>query len=124
MLFSTKSYAPKALRYFILAVAIGWDELVAELKKTLKYWGFTSADLKQYADQVWLLPANKAIICDLIEQVQTQSKIKLLEAVEKHDKLNTKLFTKDEILKDKVRDKFLEIVDEFLDDLKNQDIEI
>jgi predicted nucleotidyltransferase len=34
------------------------------------------------------------------------------------------LFTKDELLKDKVRDKMLEIVDEFLADLKEQDIKI
>lgn len=119
-----KSYAPKALRYFIIAVAIGWDELVDELKKILKYWGFTGADIQQYASQVWQLPANKAIICDLIEQAQTQNKITLIEAVEKHDSLNPKLFSKDELMKTRVRDKLLEIVDEFLLDLKEQEIEI
>ena len=119
-----KPYAPKALRYYILAVAIGWDDLVEELKKTLKYWGFKASEIKQYADQVWLLPANKARIGELIEQAQTQNKITLVEAVEKHDKLNPKLFNKDELLNDRVKDKFLEIVDEFLDDLKDQDIEI
>ena len=119
-----RSYAPKALRYFILAVAIGWDDLVTELKKTLKYWGFTSDDIKQYAEQVWQIPANMASIGDLIEQVQKQNKITLIEAVEKHDRLNPKLFTKDELLKEAVRKKFLDIVDEFLADLKSQNIEI
>ena len=34
--------------------------------------------------------------------------------------LNSKLFTKDEYLKDKVRDKMLEIVDTFLATLKSK----
>ena len=33
-----------ALRYFIVAVAIDWLELVSQLKRTLKNWGYTSKD--------------------------------------------------------------------------------
>jgi predicted nucleotidyltransferase len=116
--------ADVALKYFIIAVAVGWTELIEALKTTLKYWGYTSEDIKQYAKDVWQKPENSAIIADLIEKAQQGNNIKLIESVEKHDTLNSKLFTKDEMLKDKVRDKMLEIVDEFLADLKEQDIKI
>jgi predicted nucleotidyltransferase len=119
-----KPYAPQALRYFVIAVTIGWTELVDELKKILKYWDFTSADLQQYAKDVWQVPANIDTIAQMIDQVQQSNKITLVEAVEKHAKLNSKLFTKDEVLKETVRKKMLEIVDEFLDNLKEQNIEI
>ncbi len=119
-----KSPAPTALRYFILAIAIGWQELIDALKATLKYWGFSSDDLKQYAEQVWQVPANANKISQIIEQTQQANTIKLIEAIEKHDKLNSKLFTKDEVLKERVRKKMLEIVDEFLANLKEQNIEI
>jgi predicted nucleotidyltransferase len=119
-----KSYAPKALRYYIIAAAIGWTELVDELKKTLRYWEFTSADLKQYALDVWQQPNNMDAIVQMIEDAQGKSNIKLIEAVEKHATLNTKLFTKDEVLKEAVRKKMLAVVDEFLGDLKEQDVEI
>ena len=116
--------ADVALKYFIIAVAIGWQALVDQIKTTLIYWGYTTEDLKQYAKDVWQRPENAAIIADLINQAQQGDNIKLVESVEKHNSLNSKLFTKDEILKDKVRDKMLEIVDEFLADLKEQDIKI
>lgn len=119
-----KSYAPTALRYYVLAVAIGWTELVDEMKKTLKYWEFTSADLQQYAKDVWQVPANMDAIAQMIDTVQSSQSITLLEAIEKHATLNSKLFTKEEILKETVRKKMLEIVDEFLNTLKEQNIEI
>ena len=116
--------ADVALKYFIIAVAIDWDELIVRLKETLKFWGYTTEDIKQYAKDVWQKPENAAIIADLIEKAQQGNNIKLIESIEKHETLNSKLFTKDEMLKDKVRDKMLEIVDEFLSDLEEQDIKI
>lgn len=113
-----------ALKYFIIAVAIGWQELIDQLKRTIKLWGYTSADLKQYATQVWQDSANANTIAQYIVKAQAGTNVKLVEAIEKHDTLNTKLFNKDETLKEKVRDKMLEIVDEFLADLKEQDIKI
>ena len=44
------------------------------------------------------------------------------ETVEKHDTLNPKLFTEDEVLKDEVRNKMLEIVDVFAESLKQDGI--
>ena len=113
-----------ALKYFIIAVAIGWQELIDQLKRTIKLWGYTSADLKQYATQVWQDSTNANTIAQYIVKAQAGTNVKLVEAIEKHDTLNTKLFNKDETLKEKVRDKMLEIVDEFLADLKEQDIKI
>ena len=123
----------KALKYFIVAVAIGWQELVDQLKRTLKNWGYTSKSLQDIANNFWLVPpysdkiakaCDSVVITQLEEQFEKSSTIELTEAVEKHKSLNSKLFTKDELLKDKVRDKMLEIVDEFLADLKEQDIKI
>jgi hypothetical protein len=120
-----------ALKYLIVAVAIDWPELIDQLKRAIKNWGYTSADVQNIYKNVWQ-PNEVAIseMCDkvtvtkLIEQIDTGSKTSLTEAIEKHDSLNSKLFTKDELLKDKVRDKMLEIVDTFLADLKEQDVKI
>jgi predicted nucleotidyltransferase len=113
-----------ALKYFIIAVAIGWQELVDQLKRTIKLWGYTTADLQQMAQYVWQYGDSAEKIAKMIEQVQNNNSIKLTEAVEKHAKLNSKLFTKNELLKETVRKKMLEIVDEFLGNLKEQNIEI
>lgn len=121
---NAKPNADEALKYFIIAIAIGWAELIDQLKSTLKYWGYTSEDIKQYAKDVWQKPENAAIIADLIDKAQQNNNIKLIESIEKHDKLNPKLFTGEELLKDKVRDKLLEIVDEFVANLEEQDIKI
>ena len=113
----------EALRYFIIAIALDWQELIDQLKRTIKLWGYSSKDLQQMAEDVWKDQENIELIANMIES-QSSKKITLVEAIEKHETLNAKLFTKDESLKDKVRDKMLEIVDEFLSDLKEQDIEI
>jgi predicted nucleotidyltransferase len=120
-----------ALRYFIVAVAIDYTDLIDQLKRALKNWGFTSKDIQNIYKNVWQKEAQYiASLCDsititeLVEQLEKTTRTELHEAVEKHDKLNSKLFTKEELLKDKVRDKMLEIVDEFLADLKEQDIKI
>ncbi len=117
-----------ALRYFIVAVAIGWQELVDQLKRTLKNWGYVSKDIQNIYKNVWQLEAQYiANLCDSVIVTKLTENLaagKLTEAVEKHNTLNSKLFTKEELLKDKVRDKMLEIVDEFLADLKEQEIKI
>lgn len=113
-----------ALRYFIIAVAVDWPELIDNLKRTLKNWGYTTAELKQMATDVWQDSTNANLIANVVTKVYNSDNLTLTEAVEKHASLNDKLFTKDEMLKDRVRDKMLEIVDEFLADLKEQDIKI
>lgn len=113
-----------ALKYFIIAVAINWQELIDQLKRTIRLWGYSSEDIQQYAKQVWQLPVNSVAISKMIEQAQTGNQIVLKEAIEKHNTLNTKLFNKEEFLKDRVRNKMLEIVDEFLADLAEQEVKI
>lgn len=113
-----------ALRYFIVAIALDWPELITQLKKTLKLWGYTSADMQQMAKQVWQDTANLNKIGLRLDKAQYGKNITLTEAIEKHETLNPKLFTKDEELKERVRKKMLEIVDEFLANLKEQNIEI
>jgi hypothetical protein len=122
-----------ALKYLIVAVAIDWKELGDQLKRTLKNWGYTSKDLQNIARNIWLEAGNlsritsecdKAEVTELIEAPEVVPQEALTEAIEKHNTLNSKLFTKDEVLKDKVRDKMLEIVDAFIADLKEQDIKI
>lgn len=121
----------RTLKYFIIAVAIDWPALIEQLKRTLKNWGYTSNDLKNIAKNVWLSEAETiANICDsvsvtkLIEQSEAIKASQLTEAVEKHSTLNSKLFTKEEVLKETVRKKMLEIVDEFVDNLREQNIKI
>ena len=123
----------KALTYLIVAIAIDWSELIDQLKRTIKNWGYTSAALQDIAKNIWQEPNNAQAIAnmcsnvtvtELIEQFEEETPKQLTEAVEKHDSLNSKLFNKDEVLKDKVRDKMLEIVDTFLADLEEQDVKI
>lgn len=112
-----------ALRTLIIAIAIDWKELIDQVKRTLKNWGYTTDDLQQMANDVWKDQSNIQIIADLVQK-QSNQKITLIEAIEKHNTLNPKLFTKEELLKDKVRNKMLEIVDEFLENLKEQEVKI
>jgi len=119
-----KQKIDEALRYFIIAIAVDWQELIDQLKRTLKLWGYTSKDLKDIAQRAWQPPKYSNDIAAKIDQAQNGNNIKLIEAIEKHETLNKKLFTEDGLLKDKVRDKMLEIVDEFISDLKEQEIKI
>lgn len=131
--------APKndvALRTFLIAALLGWDALVDQLKRTLKNYGYEAKDMQDF-NWYWSRPENsKKILSDIAtviantdhpvkEQFQAiKENLNLTEAVEKHENLNPKLFTKDEMLKDQVHDKMLEIVEEFLKNLKEQDIKI
>ena len=124
-----RATADKALRYFIAAVAIDWQELIKQLKRTIQIWGYDSANLKTIAGLYWLDEAGLQDIGKVLEDAQqeeteVEESLALTEAVEKHNTLNSKLFTKEELLKNNVRDKMLEIVDEFLADLKDQDIKV
>ena len=125
-----------ALKCYIIAVMLDWPDLVTQLKRTLKNWGYTKEDMQEIAKTVWFLPENAKNISEVIAKgiadtdtieeqfLNLDINTVLLEAVEKHNTLNSKLFTKDELLKDRVRAKLLEIIDEFKANLKEQDIEL
>ena len=112
------------LRYFIIAVVIDWQELIDQLKRALKNWGYTSADLQHMAKNVWQAAAVPQQLVNALEAAQNSGKIELKESVEKHDSLNPKLFTKDGQLKETIKNKMLEIVDEFVENLKEQDVKL
>lgn len=124
-----------AMKSFVISVLLGWDELTKQLKRTLINWGYTVEDLKDANREIWSKPENATKILKAIndciaatdpidEQLTLDFKQALTEAIEKHETLNSKLFTKDEVLRENVRKKMLEIVDEFLDNLKDQNIKI
>ena len=129
-----KQKTDDALRYFIVAVVIDWQELIDQLKLTIRLWDYTTKHLQAVA-KVWQKTENAQIIA---QRCASAKSIKLVEKkihsfqrnknikedVEKNASLNKKLFTQEGLLKEKVRDKMLEIVDEFLADLKEQDIKI
>lgn len=123
-----------ALRYFIIAVVAGWDELIEQLKRALKNWGYTKEDMQGFA-AVWNEPSCATKIIKLVEEAYKSIKTtdeqympvqapSLTEDIKKHSTLNPKLFNKEEVLKSRVKDKMLEIVDEFIADLKEQEIDI
>ena len=121
-----------ALRYFITAIVLDWDDLVTQLIRTLKKWGYTKEDM-QYFCKIWTQERTAATIYNIAKTVADSFDVEvkeqldiayLTEAIEKHNILNTKLFTKDNVLKEHIRTKLLEIADEFLTDLKEQDIKI
>jgi hypothetical protein len=124
-----------SLRCLLVAIAIDWPELIEQLRQTLRLWGLTAANVNDVIDRHCKQNrANGELICKCIASAvdsvlarrasAASSGTAITEAVEKHDKLNNKLFTKENLLKEQVRDKLLEIVDEFLTDLKEQDIQI
>jgi predicted nucleotidyltransferase len=113
-----------ALKYFVVGSILGWDELVAQLKTTIKKWGYTTQDLQQMAQDAWQNPNYTETILKALNDAQNGNNIQLVEAVEKHKTLNRKLFTTEDILKETVRKKMLEIVNEFVTNLQEQNIEI
>lgn len=138
---SAKLDPTASLRCLLVAVAIDWPELIEQLRQTLNLWGLTAENVNDIIDRHCKQNKfNGELICSCIESAAKSVLAKrasttssgtasstgtaITEAVEKHDKLNSKLFTKENLLKEQVRDKLLEIVDEFLNDLKEQDIKI
>ena len=113
-----------ALRYYIAGVAVKWQEFTDCMNVTLSSWGYSKQDISAIANDVWLKQENLDIIGEQYTKAKNGGKIILTEAPEKHKTLNSKLFTTDEVLRDSVRKKMLEIVDEFLADLKDQGVKL
>lgn len=69
---------------------------------------------------------SKKNVIETINKIANQLVINesLNEDIEKHDQLNPKLWKEDKTLKDEVREKILEIVDKFLEQLEEDEIKI
>ena len=128
----------KRYMYFIIAALLGYDELMQRLWKILEDELIYKRQIYKDADHL------KAIINDtvvnqnasLTQYIQdAQEKYPAIKAaagrktealeedIEKHDTLNPKLFENDK-LKEEVRAKMLEIVNEFIDGLAEDNIDI
>lgn len=126
----------KALKYFFSFVLLGYPEYIDALVAAIKKAGWDPKLLKHYqdtcADQISQSTIDLATraaysaqkqIAQMVKDYRKQNGI-VTEAIEKHETLNNKLFTKNGMLKDRVRDKMLEIVDTFVADLKEQEVNI
>ena len=69
---------------------------------------------------------SKKSIIETINEIANELVMKesLTEDIEKHDQLNSKLWNEDKTLKDEVREKIMEIVDKFLEQLEEDEIKI
>lgn len=97
----------KKIQYYFAAVALGWTELADKLKATLQRDGYTADEIYKIRDYIL---GEFESINDACENYP------LTEDIEKHDKLNPKLFLNDKLIPE-VRTKLLEIVDAFEDEI-------
>lgn len=116
----------KALTYLVLAIALDWQELVDQLKRTITNHRITKNEVKYVVDDIWskkylqiASAINNAYSADTVQKALTEN---LEEDIEKHEELNPKLFEGNK-LKTEVRQKILEIVDEFVTDLKTDEVD-
>lgn len=82
-------------------------------------------DTLQIKDCIKKVLSEKSIV-ETINKIANEiiNKETINEDIEKHDQLNPKLWNEDKSLKDEVREKILEIVDKFLEQLEEDEIEI
>lgn len=114
--------ADKILRYLFTFIMIGGNygnmfasEILKEIKRQEVY---TSDELSTIRDFV---------LSKITAEVDAAAKLeslKVAEAIEKHDKLNPKLWNEDKTLKPEVADKINEIVNVFIDNLVENKIEL
>jgi hypothetical protein len=115
----------KAFRYLLAALLIDWQDLVVQLKRTIgQSYGRTAQEIEEVKNQVWTPNVSFAVASVNTAGNDVVAKNQLKESIEKHDELNPKLFAKDGKLKADVREKMLEIVDEFAAELALDAVEL
>ena len=116
----------KALSYLALAIILEWQELIDQLKRTITNHKVSKTEVEYVRDTIWA--KNCAQMATTINSAYSDPKVQkalnesLAEAIEKHEELNPKLFD-GKTLKSEVRQKILEIVDEFVDDLTSDEVD-
>lgn len=115
----------KLFKYFFSATLLGLDEYTTALLTRLKEV-YTTRELELLRKYVLDNIKNDALqaAVDLSENFKKTGTTNLKEDIQKHDKLNPKLFDSDKKLKRKVRNKMLEIVEEFINYLKESDVKL
>lgn len=135
------------VKFMAIASMLGWKELITKLKPTCGEIGWTSEDLKDTIRNLktisglleplyekYCIPAIELVKAHLLGEQLTVTEAPnelsaenllndLEEAIEKHDELNPALF-KESKLRPEVKDKINEIVDEFLKDFEEVDVEL
>ena len=126
------------VRILIVAAFLNWKEIILPLKEKCFYWGWTAAELKttlqymksqqtqledlykKYCEPAFTRLYNYRMGIDenLTEEVEIE------EAIEKHEELNPALFTEEAVLKVEVKEKINEIVDEFLKNFEEVNVEL
>lgn len=116
----------KALSYLALAIILEWQELIDQLKRTITNHKVSKTEVEYVRDTIWA--KNCAQMATTINSAYSDPKVQkalnesLTETIEKHEELNPKLFD-GKTLKPEVRQKILEIVDEFVDDLTSDEVD-
>lgn len=113
----------KAIKRLIVSILAGWDELTEKLIAKCEELGYSKTELGQILKSID--PRTMTYLQNLCNKFSLEAKIteNLREAVEKHDKLNPKIFQGNK-LKSKVHDQILNIVDTFIEELADDDIKI
>ena len=115
--------ASDVFRYLLAAITLNWKELAEQLKDILKYSEIPLKDIEAITTALQNdTTLSSQVTAALTEARAENSEPGVTEAIEKHDSLNNLLFTKEMLLRDRVRDKMFEIVNAFLEDLAEQNI--
>lgn len=109
----------KQIRYFFAAIMINYDALITEFSRVLKQI-YNKQEISTIADFIKQNLTQE--IKKAIEIINNPSKF-ITEAIEKHDTLNKKLFSNNK-LKKQVKNKILDIVEEFKKDLVESNVEL
>jgi hypothetical protein len=108
LIISKSDYFRSTNEILLMETGHNWDQL---LQKLGIYFNTPDPQVAEYADLIH-------------ESFQPNFEEALIEDIEKHDKLNPALFTETSKLKPEVREKIIEIVNEFLKDFDKVEVEL
>lgn len=117
------SQPQNTLTALIIALVLKDQAAVAVLEEKLLEWNVDKDDAMEYMRKCLDEPIKsklKELVIALTEGVRNT----VVEALEKHETLNTKLWTNKAILKDEVKEKVEAIVTEFIDGLEQDGVKI
>lgn len=131
----------KTLRYLVAALVLGWNELADHLADTAYRLGYDKADITMVLEQAKAriepifdvsertlanIPDYQTVVAKNLTTAAYQKRHESLAegVMEMHPTLNPKLWTKDNKLKTNVKKKILQIVETFLNILKEDDIQL